>query len=951
MTKFLSLFVPGAVTGALYAIIGVGLILGYQSAGIFNFGYGAIAFAAAYLYYQLNTGQHLSIVWSALITVLVFAPLMGLLLERVLLRRLANAPVYARIVGTIGLVVALPNLALWIVSLINFAGGSLPTNESVTTAPGLGPTPATYFHLLTGVVIDSDQIAILAAAVVSAAGLWFLLRHTRLGLAMRANVDRPELAQLRGISPARVSRVAWVLISMLAGLVGVLIVPLFGLDPNTFTLVVLGSIAAMVFGGLRSLPLVFFGGLLLGVVQNMVAGYANSFLPPSVAQLSGLLASVPFVLAVVGLIILDSMTRRRTRNPISEDPQPDHRDGLSVFRRRLPWVLVAAIIIFYTLFLANSYWASLLAQGLVFSIIFLSFVVATGMGGMVSLCQATFVTAGGFICGWLVTHRFHDSLPGLMSHGHLNFGIAMMVAAIGTAVVGMGFAFVVRRLGTLLLALATLALGFTCELIFFNINAVSGGSTGYAVNPPSIGSFLNFASPRALTLLLLGIFGIVTLLISNVRRSASGRAIFAARSTEIGAQSAGISPDRIRVLMFAFSAAIAGVGGALFTLTSNPFGNTTAPTEVGLFWLVVAVTFGIRRPGGALLAGLFFSLGTSLFGRFFNWNDTIHSATQSPYFLPILTGIGAISLAREPDGILAAGAKSLAKVQGWWSARGLDQTESVAGPLDRADDMTATPDSAVETAPTVAATPRHDSPSGQSHDDRPLVLSFDNVTAGYGAVEVLHGTNFEVREGSIVALLGANGAGKTTLCRTATGFVRPSKGRILHRGRDITNTPIHQRALDGMLSTPEGRGVFPGLSVEENLSVWLPTADLRSRAFEHFPVLGERRKQLAGLLSGGEQQMLSLVPALVRPPDLFIADEPTLGLAPLAAEAVCETLDELRTAGVTVLLVEEKASEVLALADTVAFMTLGRINWTGPRSEVDIEQLASAYLGANEATL
>ena len=233
--------------------------------------------------------------------------------------------------------------------------------------------------------------------------------------------------------------------------------------------------------------------------------------------------------------------------------------------------------------------------------------------------------------------------------------------------------------------------------------------------------------------------------------------------------------------------------------------------------------------------------------------------------------------------------------------------------------------------------------------NRPVVLTFDNVSAGYGAVEVLHGANFEVQEGSIVALLGSNGAGKSTLCRCATGIISPTQGRILHRGTDITSMPAYQRALGGILASPEGRGVFPGLSVEENLAVWLSSTDLRSQAFEHFPLLGERRKQLAGLLSGGEQQMLSLAPALVRPPDLFIADEPTLGLAPLASEAVCETLDELRTAGVTVLLVEEKATEVLALSDTVAIMTLGRISWSGPRSEVDVEKLTSAYLGSESS--
>ena len=963
MTKFLSLFVPGAVSGALYAIIGTGLVLGYQTAGIFNFGYGAIAFTTAYLYFQLHTGQHMSIVWSALISIVVFAPLMGFLLERIMLRRLSDAPIYARIVGTIGLIVALPNLALWLVTVINIGGANLPTNQSVTTGPGLGPTPANFFHVLSGVVINTDQLAILAASVVSAGGLWIILRHTRLGLAMRANVDRRELAELRAISPARVSMVAWVLVSTLSGLVGVLMVPLFGLDPNTFTLVVLGSIAAVVAGGLRSLPFVFIGGLALGVIQNMVAGYANSFLPPSVAQLSGLLSSVPFVLAVVGLILLGSLTRRRTRNPIPEEPRPDHRTGLSPLRRRLPWVIATAALILYTTLVANSFWAGLLAQGMVYAIIFLSFVVVTGIGGMVSLAQATFVTAGGFIAGYLVTHKF-GNIPVIMSGGHLNFGLAMVASAVGTAIVGMAIAFVVRRLGALLLALATLALAFTCELIFFNINSISGGSSGYTVNAPLIGSFLNFSSPRSLTMLFLAIFGVITLLIYNIQRGASGRTMFAARSTEIGARTTGLSPDRIKVLMFGFSAAIAGVGGALFTITSSPFGNTTAPTVVGLIWLAVVVTFGIRRPAGALLAGLFFSLGTSLFAKITSWNDTLHTATQSPYFLPILFGLGAIGLAREPDGVLAENARTIARFREKRAARtraGATPVVAGAGAGTTADLSVgaATPDLPIGAAtpplpaglePVPAGTSATAAPgvgSGSGTDDvRPTVLAFEGIVAGYGAVEVLHHTDLEVKQGTIVALLGANGAGKTTLCRVAAGLLQPTEGRVLRRGVDVTAWPAYQRSAEGLMIVPEGRGIFPGLSVEENLEVWLPTAEQRAQAYEHFPILGSRRKQLAGLLSGGEQQMLSLVSALVRPPDVFIADEPTLGLAPLASEAVCATLDEMRSQGVTVLLVEEKAAEVLALADTVAFMTLGRIVWSGPRSEVDTDALASAYLGS-----
>jgi ABC-type branched-subunit amino acid transport system ATPase component len=221
----------------------------------------------------------------------------------------------------------------------------------------------------------------------------------------------------------------------------------------------------------------------------------------------------------------------------------------------------------------------------------------------------------------------------------------------------------------------------------------------------------------------------------------------------------------------------------------------------------------------------------------------------------------------------------------------------------------------------------------------------ESIHAAYGEIEVIHGLDLSLAPGSILALLGSNGAGKSTLCAVAAGLLTPSEGRVFLDGADITGHPAHRRAVAGVMLAPEARGVFPGLTVEENLAVWLPSAAARDRAYEHFPVLGERRRQRAGLLSGGEQQMLALAGALVQPPKVFIADEPTLGLAPLAAAAVCQTLDRLRDLGTSILLVEEKTADVLELADTVALMQLGRVVWAGPRSELSTDSLTSAYLG------
>ncbi len=230
------------------------------------------------------------------------------------------------------------------------------------------------------------------------------------------------------------------------------------------------------------------------------------------------------------------------------------------------------------------------------------------------------------------------------------------------------------------------------------------------------------------------------------------------------------------------------------------------------------------------------------------------------------------------------------------------------------------------------------------HEDATFAMR--HIVAGYGDAEVLHGVDLRLDRGKITALLGANGAGKSTLCAVAAGMVDASIGTVHLLGNDITAAPMFRRAHDGVLLVPEARGIFPGLTVEENLTVSLRDEKLRDVAYERFPILSERRKQQAGLLSGGEQQMLSLAPMLADPPTVLIADEPTLGLAPLAADAVIQSIVELRDLGCAVLLVEEHAQNALAVADTLAFMELGTIVWSGAREDADMELLASAYLGS-----
>ena len=972
MEKFLNLVASGLVTGAIYSIMASGLVLTYTTAGIFNFAHGAVAFTTAYLFYQLNTGLDVPIVPSVVICVFIFAPLLGLLLDRILLRRLAKAPVYARIVGTIGLLVALPAFIQWIVEAVgkDAFGLDLVGNEGISEGvpvAGIAGERVNYKPFF-DVVLSNNQIAVFVVASIAAIVLWLVIRHSRVGLEMRAVVDREQLAGLRGVNAARTSAVAWVLTMILAGFGGVLIAPLFILNDTIFTLVVLGSLAAVVLGGLRSIPIAFLGGLLLGVLQNLVAGYRADILPESINKINGLQASVPFV-AVLILLLFFGRDRSRQAGTAAEDVErPDHREGMPAWRRRLPWAVWTLILIAYSQQWLPWDWAradpfdqSVIAQSLVMAMIFLSFVVVTGLGGMVSLAQTSFVIAGGFAAGWALTWDLGIDFPFIASNGQINFLGAALFGALAGAALGALIALLATRLGGVMLALGTLAAAFVCQNIIFEIDSVRNGSDlGWPIRQPTLDipgldwlvndvivkagrsgqGYIDFGQVPEQILLFLALFGLITLLIHALMRSSSGRAALAARSSQVAAEASGVRVNRNRVLIFAFSAGIAGFAGTFLGQFNFSISPGNAPTYIGLFWLALAVTFGIRRPGGALIAGFAFAAGTAVF----TWiakdllptGDSVEAVLTSRFFIPILSGLGAIQLAQEPDGILSlVGQQKLEKKREKERLAKIAAAEAVVheGEVPEHERVHVDPASLHDiTAPSAAL--------------EGATLAMQGIVAGYGDAEVLHGVDVRLDSGRVTALLGANGAGKSTLCWVASGVVDATFGKVWLEGEDVTGWDSFERARAAMLLVPEARGIFPGLTVEENLTVLLRDPALRDKAYERFPILSERRKQVAGLLSGGEQQMLSLAPALADPPKVLIADEPTLGLAPLAADAVMDAIIELRDRGSAVLLVEEHAQNALKVADTLAFMELGRIVWTGPREDADMELLSSAYLGS-----
>lgn len=235
------------------------------------------------------------------------------------------------------------------------------------------------------------------------------------------------------------------------------------------------------------------------------------------------------------------------------------------------------------------------------------------------------------------------------------------------------------------------------------------------------------------------------------------------------------------------------------------------------------------------------------------------------------------------------------------------------------------------------------------------MLEVDEISVNYGRIQALHGISLRVAEGELVTLLGANGAGKTTTMRALSGLLPLTKGRIVFEGRDISRMKAHERVVAGLIQAPEGRGIFPGMSVQENLDMGCYARPFKQKAdyaatlervFELFPRLRERRKQVGGTLSGGEQQMLAIGRSLMARPRLLLLDEPSMGLAPMVIQQIFRIISEINQQGTTVLLVEQNARQALKRSDRGYILETGAVTKSGTGADLLVDPaVKSAYLG------
>jgi branched-chain amino acid transport system permease protein len=581
--------IAGLVTGSIYAISALGLVLTYSSSRVFNFAHGAIAYTIAVFYYWLHQRQGWSIPIAAPFTILVVAPLFGLLLYFILFRRLTERTPTVRLVSTVGLWVALPALVR---ITFPWSKGEIFQPDGFVNNP-----PNTNFLKVFGSYVNTNQFVVIVTAVVIAIGTTVVRRFTPLGLATRATVDQPRNASIAGINTEGVTAVSWMIGVLLAGLAGVLLAPIInGLPEFQFTLLLVGSLVAVVIGRLTSLPLTFIGAIGVGILQQIWVKYQpdNGFFS------TGVSASIPFVVMLVFLIGYSvtgsglrresfDIDRRRTGGIHGDAPPLPLSHG---WRRAAgPLLLVAVFVAIPVIF--NDFWLGVITTGVALSIIFLSYTLVTGEGGMISLAQITFAGIGGFAAARLATEA---GFP---------IWLAIVCGALIALPFGLVLSFVSLRTGDLYLALLTLGFALVIEQFVWTRPDYTNFGAGRTLGRPF---GIGISDRGSMYALIVVVFLVVSFLVVNLKRSTAGLVYASIRSSEPASSTSGISVVRAKLIVFAASALIAGFGGALYGSTVGTITPTGFTVLVGIVWLAVIVTWGVRSVVGALLAGLLFAI-------------------------------------------------------------------------------------------------------------------------------------------------------------------------------------------------------------------------------------------------------------------------------------------------------------------------------------------------------
>jgi ABC-type branched-subunit amino acid transport system ATPase component/ABC-type branched-subunit amino acid transport system permease subunit len=886
----------GVVMGSITALAAMGLVLVHRAAGIVNFAQAALGSAAATLAFELSTVRG----WSylpAVAVALAFAACLGAVIDRLVVRRFAAAPRFVLTLATIGIAQVLGAVDLFLPELFG--------DSRFALAGGLRPPLSVRIEVAPVLFNGAHVTAVAAVPLATAALAWFLL-GTGAGRAVRGAADNHERARLLGVPVRLLSTLVWSTAGVLAALAAVLALPLQGQargvsgDPS----VLLPALAAAVLAGMTSLPRAAVAGVALGVAEQSIF-WATS---------RGGLINVAYLVVILAALLLGRQRRSARAEAGSAwtwsgvgdaAPLPAdvvRRPGVRLARAGL--IAAVAVAAGAAPLVADIRQLNLLGSvTAVYALVAVSLVVLTGWAGQISLGQFAIAGVGAVVAANLLARAGTDLF------------VALLAASAAGAACAVVLGLPALRARGLFFPVTTLAFAAAMAGYFLNPTYFSG-LLPEVIHRPLLFGHIDLADERNLYWFCAAVVAVAVAGTLGVRASRAGRVLIAVRDNPWAAQARGVSLVRARLRAFAVSGALAGLAGGLHVVVLDGVRIGSYSPVLSFEAFAMVVIGGLTSVWGALAGAIAL-----------RWAEYVAEGALRLF----VTGAGVLALLLVLPGGLAGLARRLRApaVRRLGRPPGPSIQPAVTDPpqpLTRAAARAAPARPAPSTAP-------GGPPPAAAHGAR---LVCEALHVSYGPLPVLFGVDFAVQPGEVVALLGTNGAGKSTLLRAISGLTPPGQGRILLDGADITGRSPEAIARRGVVQMPGGRGIFPSLSVADNLrlAAWTFRRDhgavdeALDRVLELFSVLRLRLREPAGLLSGGQQQMLTLAQALVPRPRLLMIDELSLGLAPAV---VGELLGVVRALdGPSVVLVEQSVNVALSLAERAVFLEKGTVRFTGP---------------------
>ena len=922
MSQYLLFFILGLSVGTIYAGLTASIVLTYQGTGVINFAAGAMATVALYVFDDLERGRltlplpwvpsfDVSLpTWAAVVVALAVAAALGAVVDVTVSRPLRTAPVLAKVIGAIGLMVTISAaIALKYDTEPRLRGTVLPTG-AVTVA---------------GFPVPVDRLWLIAVVVTLSAALAVWFGRSRTGLAIQAGAENERAAAFARLSPPALGTITWVLATTFVSFVLIIAGPAVGvLAPGNLTLMVVPALAVALIARLSSLWLALIGALALGVLQSelLFLSSTKDWWPEWAKE--GLTDAVPFVVIVVTLFVAGRSIPLRGEDIRSRMPP-------FIIPRNRPLViagLVAAGLV--ALVVTGGSYRFGVITSMAVSLITLSLVLLTGMVGQISLVQTAFAGVAG-----LTVAKIGTGVP---------FPLSLLVAACVAAVVGVIVGLPALRIRGAQLAIVTLAAGVAIErFVFSNTHVVSGG-TNLIPDPTLFGVNLSVREGRNIARLSFGVMALVVVtlafvLVSNIMRAGSGRKMLAVRSNERAAASIGIAVPTIKLGAFALSSFLAGLGGALVGYSRGQLSPASFGVFVGLGFVAIAYLSGITSVSGALVAAALATLGIV----YVIFDRTLGIAG---YYAVVSGPLLILTVIFNPVGISG-------RVRVMW-----DAVRHRAGPLG---DTVGADVSGVDDHLLTAATRP---PPARVVGD--VLLEADDISVAYGGVRAVDQLSLNVRAGEIVGLIGPNGAGKTSFIDAVTGFT-PCSGEVRLLGVPLDGTRANVRAQNGLVRTWQSVELFDDLSVEDNVRVsdeirhdaWKllrdavrPNAPPSAAVGEAIALVGLEHAidRKPSELPLGHQKLVGVARSLALRPKVLLLDEPGAGLDVAEIAAFGRRLTTIAASGVGCLLVDHDMRLVLGVCDRVYVMDFGRLIASGPTDLVRRDPaVIAAYLGSEAA--